>query len=118
MLTDDEKRELIAEVRDEFLPHSNDVWACDLAARLADALEGTLTEPEWQYQARVEWLDPHDERRRPNFYIGKDRAFTAEEMANPVLIDDSTGRNVVEGCYLKDHVKRRKAGPWIEVPGV
>lgn len=44
VLTDDEKRELIAEVRDEFLPHSNDVWACDLAARLADALEGTLTD--------------------------------------------------------------------------
>ena len=45
MLAEDKRRELIAEVRDEFLPHSNDVWACDLAARLADALEAATRVP-------------------------------------------------------------------------
>lgn len=115
-MTDDEKRELIAvklryavrgEVDGTTIPVP--VEDCRL---IADALEGTLTEPEWEYRARVEWIDPYDERRHPNSYIGKGRAFTAEEMANPVVVDDESGQNVYEGCYLKEQEMRRKAGPW------
>ncbi len=33
-----DREKLIAEAREEFLPHSDNVWACDLVSRLADAL--------------------------------------------------------------------------------
>ena len=96
-MTDDEKRELIAEVRDEFLPHSNDVWACDLAARLADALEGTLTEPEWEYR--------YAEKYGEELYTYGDFETVAEARAQAIEDTDIV-------------VKRRTSGPWIEVPDV
>lgn len=33
-----DREKLAAEAREEFLPHSDNVWACDLVSRLADAL--------------------------------------------------------------------------------
>ena len=51
-MTDDEKRELIAEARRTLFEDSEigyeDTKEGDLIYRLADALEGTLTEPEWR----------------------------------------------------------------------
>lgn len=53
MMTDDEKRELIAEAR-ELAPTAAfaDGSAFHTIWRLADALEGALTEPEWEYRIR------------------------------------------------------------------
>lgn len=45
-MTPEQKRALIDEVRNEFLPHSGNVWASDLTARLADALEATPDTPD------------------------------------------------------------------------
>lgn len=56
MLTDDEKRELIAEAREtqeevtrSFTLKYGEDTGNHLLSRLADALEGTLTEDEWEY---------------------------------------------------------------------
>lgn len=119
MLTDDEKRELIAEA----IAKSDDVnheglcgcghwpdwcstydtqrpWRHDAefvaaeALSLADALEGTLTEPEW------EWALKNNEDTDPwSLYYGS-RESLEGNLAALADRDDET------------LVRRRKAGPW------
>lgn len=92
MLTDDEKRELIARLRDEDEIYEASMWdAIALAREAADALEGTITESEWEYGYTRGSADP--------LTVCKDRE-TAQACARA----------------MKERVvRRRKAGPWTGV---
>lgn len=109
-MTDDEKRELVEEYRKQLAAHSDpDEYAnrnairANFADRLADALEGTLTEPaEWEY-------------------LGQ--AF--RESGSIVYQNDGLASETVEQwrkrmAYLPrvEIHRRRKAGPWEVVPDV
>lgn len=97
MLTDDEKRELIAEVRihlDRTRVLSGEGYEQKLMGRLADALEGTLTEPvEWEY------------------------GYGSTTAAIPNVIGITDVKPVPDPLG-RVTVRRRKAGPWEVVPDV
>ena len=106
-MTDDEKRELIAEAR-EWVQEEN--WESDheragfnrpgtgLIARLADALEGTLTEPEWEWALRA---------------VGDGEPFSDVYESRENLADCENGI----AWQPEELVRRRKAGPWLLVEG-
>lgn len=100
-MTDDEKRELITRATkvgtNDVVANPRRYWG--LIRELADALEGTLTEPEWEYGVKVTKTLPGDKAWLGGVYgVGtKDEALLAEHH---------NGGN--ETCI----VRRRKAGPW------
>lgn len=80
LMTDDEKRELIAEARQAYT-HTDDDGR-EWVGRLADALEGTLTEPK-----AVEWLPSRD------------------EIASHLMpvVKDHHGADENDGWWVRDH---------------
>lgn len=98
-MTDDEKRELIVEAR-ELAPTAAfaDGSAFHTIQRLADALEGTLTEPdEWEYGAVL----PELWERNPSLGVS-----ILAPSAENIRWQRNRGRIIV---------RRRKAGDWKEV---
>ncbi len=99
-MTDDEKRELIAKSRKYAKKKRGDGWleVADTVDRLADALEGTLIEPEWEYT----WagLDGEDE------WV-LDAVFPSQGEAVEFL--RQSGWILMQGGALH---RRHKAGPW------
>lgn len=94
-VTDDEKRELIAEA-EEFVKYGADLNSMEaerLLGELCGALEGTLTEPEWEYGIEYEVSVEQTE------FIDAESREQAERWATDSPIDSSL-------------VRRRKAGEW------
>lgn len=98
-MTDDEKRELIAEARTVLAGIGIDLMRDLLIDRLADALEGALDESEWEYGVKVTKTVPGDEVWLGGVYgVGTEAEARVAEQMN----------NGNETCL----VRRRKAGPW------
>lgn len=101
MLTDDEKRELIAEARRLEGDYGDNYEVMCHMSVLADALEGTLTEPEpeWEWAVRA---------------VGDGEPFSDVYESLENLADCENG--IV--WQPEELVRRRKAGPWEEVSDV
>lgn len=117
MLTDDEKRKLIAEARDNVeraasassTNQAERIRAGEsgddrlrLLVRLADALEGTLPEAEWEYGTA--------HRATPEYGASEYSRERAEERVREWNETTQSERGLL--------VRRRKAGPWEVVPDV
>ena len=117
-MTDDEKRELIAEARkaQRAVYLATDEHVAEDLSRiirgLADALEGTLTEPEWEYGYELLEPDTRYVFERDGDFISPAFAYRAAKKR----IGEEDSADVPRLQYLI--VRRRKAGPWIEVPDV
>ena len=104
MLTDDEKRERVAEARkaQRAVYLATDEHVAEDLSRiirgLADALEGTLTEPEWEWALRA---------------VGGDEPFSDVYESRENLADCENGI----AWQPEELVRRRKAGPWLLVEG-
>ena len=113
MLTDDEKRELIAEA-EEFVKYGADLNPMEaerLIGELCGALEGTLTEPEWEYGYELLEPDTRDVFERDGDFISPAFAYRAAKKR----IGEEDSADVPRLQYLI--VRRRKAGPWLLVEG-
>ena len=107
-MTNDEIRELISQARKSSDSLRNAPWGIDRESfadgvdRLADALEGTLTEPEWEYRIRSHYV--------PN-KITAYGAVMDQETAEAIMAwqDDGIERTLQ---------KRVAPGTWLEVPDV
>ena len=107
-MTNDEIRELISQARKSSDSLRNAPWGIDRESfadgvdRLADALEGTLTEPEWEYGTA--------HRSTPEYGASEYSRERAEERVREWNETTQSGRGLL--------VRRRKAGPWAAVPDV
>ena len=103
-MTNDEIRELISQARKSSDSLRNAPWGIDRESfadgvdRLADALEGTLTEPEWEWALRA---------------VGDGEPFSDVYESRENLADCENGI----AWQPEELVRRRKAGPWLLVEG-
>lgn len=102
-MTDDEKRELIADMRAYASNGTDSVYApAEMLRVAADALEGTLAEPEWEYRIR-------------SYYVPN------KVTAYGAVMDQETAEVIMswrDQGIERTLQKRVAPGPWEVVPDV